>query len=314
MVEPRHILLVCTGNTCRSPMAAALLQAAIAERNLQKMFTVSSAGTAASPGTAAADKAADAVARYGCSLKSHRSSSLDHHRVDSAWLILTMTQDHKDQVLRRFPQALERVYTLGEFAGKPYGPDWEVPDPFGQSALVYRNTSDELHRVVQYVANRLEQMEEADKGGAAQVKVAFGCDHAGVDLRNVVAEVVEELGHTLIDLGTHSKDSVDYPDFGSKVASAVVTGAADLGIVVCGTGIGISIAANKVKGVRAALCSETYSTRMCREHNNANVLAMGARVIGPDVAKEIVRTFLTTPFAGGRHQVRVDKISALEES
>lgn len=145
------------------------------------------------------------------------------------------------------------------------------------------------------------------------MKVAFGCDHAGIDLRDAVVAVIDELGHTVEDFGTYSKESVDYPDFGHKVATAVMEGKADLGIVVCGTGIGISISANKVKGIRAALCSETFSARMSREHNNANVLALGARVIGPDLAKEVVRAFLITQFAGGRHQARVEKITALED-
>lgn len=145
------------------------------------------------------------------------------------------------------------------------------------------------------------------------MKVAFGCDHAGVALRDSVVSVIEELGHTVEDFGTHTTESVDYPDFGEKVGDAVAQGQADLGIVVCGTGIGISIAANKVRGVRAALCSEPLSAKLCREHNDANVLSIGARVVGPDLAKEIVRAFLTTSFAGGRHAQRIEKMDAIEQ-
>lgn len=313
MNEPRHILLVCTGNTCRSPMAAHLLQLALKGHNLDKHFVVSSAGIAAVPGQPAAAHAIEAMAAYGASLEGHRSRSLDRDLVDAAWLILTMTQDHKESVLRLFPQAQERVYTLGEFAGEPFGPAWEVPDPYGQSAEVYRSTGEALRRALERVAQRLAEGRIMEKRGVSGLKVAFGCDHAGIDLREPIRSVVEELGHSFLDFGPQTAESVDYPDFGAKVARTVASGEADLGIVVCGTGIGISIAANKVKGVRAALCSETYSARMSREHNNANVLALGARVVGPGLAQEIVRTFLTTEFAGGRHQTRVDKISALEE-
>lgn len=145
------------------------------------------------------------------------------------------------------------------------------------------------------------------------MKVALGCDHAGIDLKEVVQAVLQRLGVDVLDLGTHSKDSVDYPDYGEKVGRAVADGQADLGIVLCGTGIGISIAANKVPGVRAALCHDVYSARMSRAHNDANVLAMGARVVGPGLAEAIVEAWLTGSFEGGRHQPRVDKLNRLDQ-
>jgi len=140
------------------------------------------------------------------------------------------------------------------------------------------------------------------------VKVAVGCDHAGFMLKKDVLEVLQELGHEIVDCGTWSDKSVDYPDFGRAVAEQVVKEQVDFGIVMCGTGIGISIAANKVPGIRAALCHDTFSARMSRAHNNANVLAMGSRVIGPGLARDIIRTFLTTEFDGGRHALRVAKL------
>ena len=144
------------------------------------------------------------------------------------------------------------------------------------------------------------------------MNVAIGCDHAGLDLKAAVREALEACGAHVIDLGTHTRDSVDYPDYGAAVARAVVSGKADLGVVLCGTGIGISIAANKVPGARAALCHDTYSARMSREHNDANILAMGARVIGPGLAQEIVKAWLGATFAGGRHQARVEKLNRLD--
>jgi len=149
---------------------------------------------------------------------------------------------------------------------------------------------------------------------ASAMKIAFGCDHAGVDLREAIISVVQELGHDIVDFGTQSHESVDYPDFAERVAAAVRAGECRLGILVCGTGVGISISANKVSGIRAALCSDEYTARMSRMHNNANVLAIGSRVTGPGLAQSIATAFLATEFEGGRHQRRVEKISALEAS
>lgn len=146
------------------------------------------------------------------------------------------------------------------------------------------------------------------------MKVAIGCDHAGFDLKEVVEATLRRLGAEVLDLGTDSRESVDYPDYGEKVGRAVASGQADFGIVLCGTGIGISIAANKVPGVRAALCQDVYSARMSRAHNDANVLAMGARVVGPGLAEAIVEAWLTGAFEGGRHQTRVDKLNRLDEA
>ncbi|MZP30759.1 ribose 5-phosphate isomerase B [Heliobacterium undosum] len=150
------------------------------------------------------------------------------------------------------------------------------------------------------------------------MKIAIGSDHGGFrlkeEIRGFLAEEMELAGvkPEVIDMGTFSEDSVDYPEFGVKVAKAVVDREADFGIVVCGTGIGISIAANKVPGIRAALCGDTFSARMAREHNDANVLALGARVTGPGLARDIVAAFFSSAFAGGRHARRVDMLRAIE--
>lgn len=144
------------------------------------------------------------------------------------------------------------------------------------------------------------------------MKIAIGSDHGGYELKEHIKSYLDENGIEYVDCGTDSTESVDYPEFGQKVAEAVKEGKCDKGIVCCGTGIGISIAANKVPGIRCALCSDCYSAKMSREHNNANVLAMGARVLGRDLAIEIVSTWLKTDFQGGRHERRVDKIEGIE--
>ncbi len=145
------------------------------------------------------------------------------------------------------------------------------------------------------------------------MRIIIGSDHGGFALKEVVKQHLIELGHEVCDRGTHDGEtSVDYPDYGQAVAQAVVAGEHDLGIVICGTGIGISIAANKVQGARAALCTDPYMARMARVHNDANVLALGGRVIGPGLAADIVDAFLNGQFEGGRHMRRVAKLRSEE--
>ena len=146
------------------------------------------------------------------------------------------------------------------------------------------------------------------------MKIGLGSDHGGFKLKDQVKAHLEAQGIECIDYGTNSADSVDYPEYGEKVARAVVSGECDKGIVICGTGIGISISANKVKGVICALCSDTFSARMTRMHNDSNMLAMGERVVGAGLALDIVDIWLKTEFEGGRHETRVEKLRAIEES
>ena len=145
------------------------------------------------------------------------------------------------------------------------------------------------------------------------MRVVLGSDHAGLRLKQVVADHLEKAGHEIVDVGTHTTESVDYPDFGAAVGRAVVSDQGTLGIAFCGSGIGICIAANKVPGVRAATVHDVTSARMTRLHNDANVMCLGERFTGEQVALDAVDTFLATPFEGGRHARRVDKIAALEE-
>jgi len=145
------------------------------------------------------------------------------------------------------------------------------------------------------------------------LKLAIGSDHGGFRLKEDLKQFLSEEGIAYEDFGTYSPDSVDYPDIAESVAQAVLQGRCAKGILVCGTGIGISIAANKIPGIRAALCHDTFSAKATREHNDSNILAMGERVIGFGLAREIVRTWLGAEFAGGRHANRVNKISQLEK-
>jgi ribose 5-phosphate isomerase B len=140
-------------------------------------------------------------------------------------------------------------------------------------------------------------------------RIVIASDHAAVEMKAMLCAHLEAAGHQVEDLGPGGIDSVDYPDFGYKIAEAIATGGADYGIALCGSGVGISISVNRHPGCRCALVSEPLSARLAREHNDANVIALGARLIGPDMAKSCVDVFLATPFGGGRHQRRVDKLS-----
>ncbi|MBQ8107250.1 MAG: ribose 5-phosphate isomerase B [Ruminococcus sp.] len=145
------------------------------------------------------------------------------------------------------------------------------------------------------------------------MKIAIGCDHAGPALKEELAEHLRELGHEVVDLGVQEGEKCDYPAQAKEVCVKVTSGECELAVLVCGTGIGMSISANKIKGIRAACCSDYFSAKFTRAHNDANVLCIGARVVGAGLAAELVDVFIETPFEGGRHQRRVEKITALEE-
>lgn len=144
------------------------------------------------------------------------------------------------------------------------------------------------------------------------MKIAIGNDHAAVELKNEIMAYVKELGHEVVNFGTDTNDSCNYPEFGEKVGKAVASGEYDCGILICGTGVGISIAANKVNGVRAAVCSDVATAHLVKEHNDANILAFGARIVGSELAKDMVKAYLEAEFLGGRHATRVAMFSEIE--
>ena len=143
--------------------------------------------------------------------------------------------------------------------------------------------------------------------------IAIGCDHGGFDLKAEISGLLTELGYEIIDCGCYSTASVDYPDIAKVLCDKIIGGECEKGILICGTGIGMSIAANKINGIRCAHCTDTYSAAMAKQHNNANVIAIGARITGSELAKCIVKSWLESEFLGGRHAARVDKIMELEK-
>ncbi|ECR7122038.1 TPA: ribose 5-phosphate isomerase B [Listeria monocytogenes] len=145
------------------------------------------------------------------------------------------------------------------------------------------------------------------------MKIAIGNDHVGIELKPVIVAYLQDLGHEVDDFGAFSNERTDYPEYGKKVAESVAAEKSDLGILICGSGVGISIAANKVNGIRAVVCSEPYSAKLSREHNNTNILAFGSRVVGAELAKMIVQNWLDAEFEGGRHAKRVEMIARIED-
>ena len=146
-----------------------------------------------------------------------------------------------------------------------------------------------------------------------EMKIVIANDHAAVDMKMEIMTYLQELGHEVLNIVTDTADRCNYPEYGEKAARLVVSGEADCGVLICGTGVGISIAANKVKGIRAAVCSEPTTARLVKEHNNANMIAFGARIVGPEAAKSIIDAYLNAEFQGGRHAERVALIGAIEE-
>lgn len=146
------------------------------------------------------------------------------------------------------------------------------------------------------------------------MRLGIGNDHVAIELKNTIKEHLEQQGYEVVDFGTNSPERFDYPISGYKVGKAVASGDVDLGVLICGTGVGISLAANKVHGIRACVCSDPYSAKLSREHNNTNIIAFGARVVGPELAKMIVDEWLGATFQGGRHQRRIDMLAEIEET
>lgn len=161
--------------------------------------------------------------------------------------------------------------------------------------------------------NRPATIIKTSNNGGKKIMIGIGCDHTSLEMKEEIKKHLADRGMEVKDYGTYSNERTHYPIYGEKVARAVASGECEKGIVICGTGIGIGISANKVKGIRCVICSEPYSAKLSKQHNNTNMLSFGARVIGPELAKMIVDAWLDAEFEGGRHQVRVDQIAAIDE-
>jgi RpiB/LacA/LacB family sugar-phosphate isomerase len=287
------VLFVCTGNTCRSPMAAALWERLGGE--------AISRGLAAVPGAPMAEEARRVLAERGVETGPHAAARVTARDVLAADHVLVMTDRQKTALLDLFPWAAGWVETVAEAAGTT----GDVEDPVGQGEAAYRKTAEQLETLLAEAHRRLQP--------AAPFAAVIASDHAGVGLKAELSGVFAEREESYLDVGTWSEDSCDYPDFAVVAAHAVAVGRARFGVLVCGTGQGMAITANKVRGVRAAAVSEPVSARLARQHNDANVLCLGARIVGPEMARACLVAFLDAAFEGGRHARRVGKIGRVEE-
>jgi len=328
-------LFVCTGNTCRSPMAAALFFKILRERGEKSNgFQVDSAGIHAPDNAPASPEAVEVMRRVGIDLSGHRTQRLKKEAVLAADLVVTMTRSHKEAVLALFPEAGGKVFTLRELAGKFFDAEErinyddpgkktsketkenkreqeDIADPYGRDLKTYEACAREIEECLQVMARTIG--EKKSNAQEQKLRVAVASDHAGFILKEEVVRFLKEQDFVYHDFGVYTPESVDYTDQAALVAREIAAGNYDRGILLCGTGIGVSIAANKIRGIRAALCHDVFSARMARAHNDSNILTMGARVIGVGPAMAIVENYLAAEFLGGRHQTRVDKIKALEE-
>lgn len=309
----KKLLLVCSGNTCRSPMAQGLLLKYIADLQAKGIligYDVLSAGLYTIDGLPATPEALRVMLLEGIDISKHRSKQIDADLMEKADLILTMTSRHSEELGKQYPEKRHRIFSVGEFIGESAK---EISDPYGRGEKAYLDSLQEIKGVLRQIIARASQEVSNEKPARGErMRIAIGSDHAGVDLKRYIIDFLEQAGFMVIDCGTTTYESVDYPDIAEKVAREVLAQRI-FGILICGTGIGISIAANKIRGIRAANCDNIFTARLARLHNDANVLAIGSRVIGEGLALAIVENFIKMDFQAGRHQRRVEKIKAIEK-
>ncbi len=290
----------------------------------QPGFQIGSAGVDATPGQAPSLDSVEAMRRLGIDISSYRARLLDDSLVEEADFIFLMTTGHLMRVHDRFPAASEKTFLVREFED---GDGWkDVPDPIGQGIQAYTHCRDTLQEVLPGVLQFVQQSAQAmtmnptpttpapeistdPASNTKTLRVAIGNDHGGVDLKKSLISHLLQNKHDVTDFGTDSTTSVDYPDFAGAVCRALIAGEADFGVLICRTGIGMSIAANRFPSIRAAVVTNADLASIARHHNNANVLCMGAGQTGAAEGIAMLEAFLTTPFDGGRHAVRVEKMS-----
>ncbi|MGD1086440.1 MAG: ribose 5-phosphate isomerase B [Verrucomicrobiota bacterium] len=303
----KTILFVCTGNICRSPMAEGLFLHAIRGRN---DFQVLSAGVGALEGHPPSFHAVRALKELGIDISASRSRMLTRELVEKADYIFGMTHSHVDSINLLFPQAVEKTFLLREFDDTLDDFEKDIGDPIGGSYDTYAYCRDQIEQGIFSMLNYLEQTGQtrAPAGAKPECRLAVGCDHEGFALKELLKARLQADGVSLVDLGAPSAEPVDYTDYAHPVAESVAAKKSEFGLLICATGVGMSMAANKVPGARAALVFDETMASLARRHNNANVLCLGAKTTPPDLAVKILEVFLSTPFEGGRHQHRLDKM------
>ena len=303
----KTVLFICTGNVCRSPMAEGLFRHAARGRG---EYRVLSAGLGAMEGQPPSPYAVQAVKEIGIDISGQRSRMLTPELVQQADYIFGMTHSHIDTVMMLYPLAAEKTFLLREFDETLDQFEKDISDPIGGSYEIYLTCRDQIEQGLPSLLRFIEQSHGSPPGAHKQATVALGCDHGGFELKQSVKQYLEARGVSVADFGAHSAEPSDYTDFALLVAQTVAQHRAELGVLICTTGLGMSMAANKVPGVRAALTADVDTASLARRHNNANVLCLAGKTTSPDQAARIVDTFLATQFEGGRHERRISKMES----
>ena len=292
----KKIIFVSTNNTCRSFIAESVLRKYLKDAH-RRDIQVESKGLVVLFPEPVHTKAADLVRKSGIEIIDFKASQLTQEDVETSDLILTMNDKQKEKVLEDY-HGYKEVATINEYAND----EGAVIDPYGMDDEDYEHCFVQITQLIHKIWNH--------KLGGNEM-IGIGSDHGGYELKQAVIKHLEEKGHAVKDYGCYSEESCDYPVYAKAVAEGILKNEVKQGILICGTGIGISITANKIKGIRAALCGDTFSARATREHNNANILALGARVTGEGLALDIVDTFLETKFSNDERHIR--RINMIED-
>jgi glycine hydroxymethyltransferase len=310
----KTVLFVCTGNVCRSPMAEALFRRAAEGRGAYRIL---SAGVGAIDGQPPSPHAVQVLQELGLDISGSRSRMLTSDLVQQADYIFGMTHGHVDAITMLYPQAAEKIFLLREFDETLDDFEKDIGDPIGASYETYLSCRDQIEQGIASLLKFIEQTAAVAAGPSLMShtpSLAVGADHAGFGLKESLKEHLADRGIALTDLGANSSDATDYPDYAQAVARQVAERRSQFGLLVCSTGIGMSIAANKVPGVRAALAFNEDMAVLARTHNNANVLCLSGKFTPPDQANRIVDAFLDAHFEGGRHERRVNKLEKAGKS
>jgi glycine hydroxymethyltransferase len=301
----KTVLFVCTGNVCRSPMAEGIFRRAVEGRG---DYRVMSAGLGAMEGQPPSGYAVQAVRELGIDISFQRSRMLTSELVAQADYIFGMTHSHIDTVTLLYPHAAEKTFLLREFDDTLELFEKDISDPIGGSYDIYLDCRDQIEQGIASILRFIEQGEPGMGQKYAPGTIAIGADHGGFELKEALKEHLVKRGVSVADFGTRTRESADYPDYAQAVAQTVALRRADFGVLICTTGVGMSISANKVPGVRAALVADVPTAERARQHNNANVLCLAGETTPTEEAAKIVDAFLNARFEGGRHERRVNKM------
>lgn len=291
----------------------------MAEGLFQKMvrgrgdIEVASAGVGAAKGQSPSLYAVEALRRVGIDITHLRSQPLTDELIEESTMIFVMTRSHLDAIHTFFPSASEKSFLLREFDDRLFAASPDIPDPIGMSQEAYIQCRERIREALPSILHFTQENPPVMSNPSTPFRIAIGADHGGFELKQKIQSHLTGQGHSLSDFGTFSGESVDYPDYAEKVCEEVISGRYDFGILLCKSGIGMSIAANRFPQIRAALVSNEEDAKVTRQHNNANVLCLASKEVDAAKAIKIVDAYLATEFEGGRHELRVEKLEHLGE-